>query len=81
MEDASIGCGWPKSTGMGKNKPRGKRNKAVLSDGHSGESRLAKPGSISLYTLYKTITRRWAQLLDSIKERILTEKVNIQSDL
>lgn len=36
---------------------------------------LAEPGPISSYTLYNTITRCRAQLLDSIK-KILTEKVN-----
>lgn len=41
---------------------------------------LGKPGDISLYTLYKTITRCRAQLLDSIKEKILTEKVNTPSE-
>lgn len=76
-----LAVAGPNRQVWGKTNPGGKRNKAVLSDGHSRESRLAKPGSISLYTLYKTITRRWVQLLDSIKERILTEKVNIQSDL
>lgn len=57
LEDANIGFGQPKLTGIGKNKPMGKRNKAVSSDRHNGDLYLAKPGSISLYILYKTITR------------------------
>lgn len=81
LEDANIGFGQPELTGIGKNKPVGKRNKAVFSDGRNRDLCLAKPGSISLYILYKTITRPWAQLLDSIKGKILTEKINIQSDL
>lgn len=76
-EDANIGCGGPQSTGTGRNRPRGRGKSNLM--GNLGKC-LAKPGDISLYTLYKTITRCRAQLLDSIKEKILTEKVNTPSE-